>query len=198
MATLRAAVLATLQADVPLNAILTGGVTDWDALGREGLTMSTAQLEADGVSIKPQAVLTWSTETPELEGYGTRGRRRFLSVWAYSHDSYATIEAALRACEDALHRALISTDDAGQVLLVPLTTVIAVRLAPAHLRGRYFALSNVVWGFAWAVAALFGGVMLDTTRPALLWPIIIMVVLTGGLVGAHVARAPRLQATTGT
>lgn len=87
---------------------------------------------------------------------------------------------------------------AGQVLLVPLTTVIAVRLAPAHLRGRYFALSNVVWGFAWAVAAFFGGVMLDTARPELLWPIVVVLMLVGGMAGARVARAPRLWATSGT
>lgn len=118
MATLRAAVLARLQADVPLTTLLTGGINDRDTLGREGLTMSTAALQSDGVSIKPQAVLTWSTETPEMETFGTRGRRRFASVWAYSHASYALVEAALRAAEDVLHRSLVATDDAGQVLLV--------------------------------------------------------------------------------
>ena len=110
MATLRAAVLALLQADTPLMTLLTGGLSDWDALGREGLTMSTAQLEADGVSIKPTGVLTWSTETPEMESYGTRGRRRFCQVWAYSHDSYSTIESVLRAAENALHRVTVPTD----------------------------------------------------------------------------------------
>jgi hypothetical protein len=118
VATLREAVLDVVQADAPLNAILMGGVYDRDELGREGLTLSNVQFEADGVSIKPTGVLTWGVETPELEGYGTRGRRRFASVWVYSHDSYSTIEAALRAAEDALHRTQVATDDAGTVLLV--------------------------------------------------------------------------------
>ena len=108
--------------------------------------------------------------------------------------AFLGVLATLRWAEPAAAGAFL-VFGAGQVLLVPLTTVVAVRLAPAHLRGRYFSLSNVVWGFAWAVAALFGGVMLDTARPELLWPIVIVLMLTGGLAGAHVARAPRLRAT---
>jgi hypothetical protein len=118
VATLRAAVKSRLTADATLMAILTGGAKDWDELGdgKTGLTPETAAY--NGSILLPQAVLTWGTETPVMESYGTQGLRRFLQLWAYDHDSRATIESALKRARTVLHRARVATDDAGTVLVV--------------------------------------------------------------------------------
>ncbi len=119
MATLRQAVLSALTGDSTLMTILTGGVGDWDTLGRTGLTPGNAVYETDDVRLKPQAVVSYSTEIPALEPYGTRqGRRRFMQLWVYSNSSYATIDSALRRAEVVLHRLQVTTDDAHTALLI--------------------------------------------------------------------------------
>lgn len=118
MATLRAAVKTALTADATLMAILTGGINDFEGYGRLGLTPSNATYAADGITLLPCAVITWSTETPAMETYSGQGRRRFMQLWVYSHASYATIDSALRRAETVLHRLKISTDDVRQALLI--------------------------------------------------------------------------------
>jgi len=113
VATLRTIVRTTLAADATLMALLTGGLKDWDTAGRTGLTLKNAVKEADGIRIKPVAVLTWSTESKSMSSYGpTRGRQRFFQLWAYADSSYATIEQMLRRAEVVLDRKQVTADDA--------------------------------------------------------------------------------------
>jgi predicted MFS family arabinose efflux permease len=60
---------------------------------------------------------------------------------------------------------------AGELIFMPATAVIPVRLAPLHLRGRYFAATSIVWGGSWAIASFAAGIALDLPQPAVLWPI---------------------------
>ena len=118
MATLRAAVKAPLTGDATLMAILTGGLNDFEGYGRLGLTPENAQYEADGITLKPQAVLTWGTETPVLDSYGVQGMNRFFQLWVYDHDSPALIETALDRARVVLHRRQVTTDDARTALIL--------------------------------------------------------------------------------
>lgn len=118
MATLRAAVKATLLADSTLMSILTGGLNDFEGYGRLGLTPSNAAYAADGITLLPQAVLTWGTETPALDSYGLQGMTRTFQLWVYDHDSPALIETALNRARIVLHRLQLTTDDARQVLIL--------------------------------------------------------------------------------
>lgn len=118
MATLREAVKAALVGDAALMALLTGGLKDWDELGRLGLAPETAAYESDGIRLKPQAVLTWSTSSPSLTTYGpTQGERRFCQVWFYTHASYSTIEAAQKRTKVVLNRLRVSATDWGLTML---------------------------------------------------------------------------------
>jgi predicted MFS family arabinose efflux permease len=65
----------------------------------------------------------------------------------------------------------------GEVLFAPVTSIVPVRLAPVHLRGRYFAAQSIVWGAAWGFASFAAGVALDSPRPELLWPILAVAML---------------------
>jgi MFS family permease len=76
---------------------------------------------------------------------------------------------------------------AGQLIFMPLTAIFAVRLAPIHLRGRYFSLLSITWGSSWAIATLSAGIALDLPRPILLWPVM------AGLMVAAAVGAYRLR-----
>jgi MFS family permease len=81
---------------------------------------------------------------------------------------------------------------AGELLFMPVTAVIPIRLAPVHLRGRYFAFASIMWGASYAVASFFGGLALDLPEPALLWPVMLGIMLLGGLGALRFQSAPRL------
>jgi MFS family permease len=81
----------------------------------------------------------------------------------------------------------------GELLFMPITALIPVRLAPVHLRGRYFSLSSVVWGGSYALASLVGGVALDMSNPGLLWPIMIALMLIGGAGALRLRTSIRLE-----
>ena len=82
---------------------------------------------------------------------------------------------------------------AGELLFMPITAIIPVRLAPMHLRGRYFSLSSVVWGGSYAFASLVGGLALDLPNPAILWPVMTMLMLAGGIGALRLGRSERLN-----
>ncbi len=67
----------------------------------------------------------------------------------------------------------------GELIFMPLTAVVSIRLAPIHLRGRYFSLLSITWGASWAIATLTAGIALDLPRPILLWPAMAIVMLVG-------------------
>ena len=81
---------------------------------------------------------------------------------------------------------------AGEVIFMPLTAILAVRLAPAHLRGRYFSLLSITWGASWAIATLTAGIALDLPRPILLWPIMAGMMLIGAVAALRLRRTRRL------
>jgi predicted MFS family arabinose efflux permease len=70
---------------------------------------------------------------------------------------------------------------AGELLFAPITSVAPVRLAPDHLRGRYFAAQSVVWGAAWGLSSFAAGLALDSPRPVLLWPLLAGLMVVGAL-----------------
>ena len=80
----------------------------------------------------------------------------------------------------------------GELLFMPSTAVIPVRLAPLHLRGRYFALSSIVWGGSWAIASFGAGIALDLPRPAVLWPAMMALMLGGGVASLRLRGSERL------
>ncbi len=82
---------------------------------------------------------------------------------------------------------------AGELLFMPITAIIPVRLAPVHLRGRYFSLTSVVWGGSYSFASLVGGVALDLPEPAVLWVIMIGLMLIGGLSALRLQSSDRLN-----
>jgi predicted MFS family arabinose efflux permease len=82
---------------------------------------------------------------------------------------------------------------AGELLFMPATAVIPVRLAPMHLRGRYFAATSIVWGGSWALASLAAGIALDLPRTALLWPVMAGLMLLAALGALRLQTYPRLR-----
>lgn len=69
----------------------------------------------------------------------------------------------------------------GELIFMPITAIIAVRLAPLHLRGRYFSLLSITWGGSWAIATLTAGIALDLSRPVLLWPVMAAFMVLGAV-----------------
>ena len=86
---------------------------------------------------------------------------------------------------------------AGELLFMPSTAVIPVRLAPLHLRGRYFALSSIVWGGSWAIASFGAGIALDMPNPAVLWPAMMALMLGGGIAALRMRNVERLTPQSG-
>jgi hypothetical protein len=87
---------------------------------------------------------------------------------------------------------------AGELLFMPITAVIPVRLAPIHLRGRYFSATSIVWGASYAIATFVAGVALDLPQPAVLWPAMAALMLAGGLASLRMETAPRLDPSSQT
>lgn len=81
---------------------------------------------------------------------------------------------------------------AGEVLFMPVTAVVPVRLAPIHLRGRYFSATSIVWGGSYAVATFAAGVGLDLPNPAIIWPMMAVLMVAGAVLAVPFARSPRV------
>ncbi|CAN5133154.1 MFS transporter [soil metagenome] len=90
----------------------------------------------------------------------------------------------------------------GELIFLPITAIIAVRLAPLHLRGRYFSLLSITWGGSWAIATLTAGIALDLSRPVLLWPVMAAFMVVGAVAAWRLRSIERLTppviAQTGT
>lgn len=111
--TIRADVLATLEADATLTGILTGGIYDSSELPTDGLTRTSAPSAFDGVRVKPCGLIRWRTmgET-EIVGHS---RRRFFQIFFYQVAGQVQIEAAQDRCRALLHPRKPFTTDGGQV-----------------------------------------------------------------------------------
>lgn len=81
---------------------------------------------------------------------------------------------------------------AGEVLFMPVTAVVPVRLAPLHLRGRYFSATSIVWGGSYALATFAAGIALDLPNPSVIWPVMAVLMLAGGVLSVSFARSPRI------
>lgn len=84
----------------------------------------------------------------------------------------------------------------GELIFMPITAIIAVRLAPNHLRGRYFSLLSITWGGSWAIATLTAGVALDLSRPVLLWPLMSAFMVAGAVAAWRLRSVERLTPPT--
>ncbi|HQZ89484.1 MAG TPA: MFS transporter [Thermomicrobiales bacterium] len=81
---------------------------------------------------------------------------------------------------------------AGEILFMPVTAVVPVRLAPLHLRGRYFSATSIVWGGSFALATFTAGIALDLPNPGVIWPMMTILMLIGGALSIRFARSPRV------
>lgn len=81
---------------------------------------------------------------------------------------------------------------AGQLLFTPITAIVTVRLSPAHLRGRYFALLSITWGTSYSLATLTAGIALDFSRPILLWPAMSLLMVAGAIAALRLRSVVRL------
>lgn len=85
---------------------------------------------------------------------------------------------------------------AGELIFMPASSILAVRLAPTHLRGRYFSLLSITWGGSFAIATLSAGAVLDTAQPILLWPVMVVVMLACALGALRLRGFERLHHAT--
>jgi MFS family permease len=78
----------------------------------------------------------------------------------------------------------------GEMLFMPTSGVVVVELAPERLRGRYLAMTSVAWGTAWGASSLVAGVILGSSYPFMVWPVIISLLFIGAVGGWLYDRAP--------
>lgn len=110
MATLRAALKTTLEADSTLMALLTGGVFDSEDVFREGVDEPEAPRESNGVTIKPFASIRWGGANPTGPVL-VDAEAQSVEIYCYQHSGYTTIEAALTRIKALLNRKFITADN---------------------------------------------------------------------------------------
>lgn len=81
----------------------------------------------------------------------------------------------------------------GELIFMPISAIFAVRLSPAHLRGRYFSLLSITWGGSFAIATFAAGFVQDASRPVLLWPVMVALMLTASVAALRLRRSKRLE-----
>jgi MFS family permease len=57
----------------------------------------------------------------------------------------------------------------GEMIEMPVSNALVVRLAPADMRGRYVAISGLSWEIPSAIGPLGAGLILDNYNPNLVW-----------------------------
>lgn len=57
----------------------------------------------------------------------------------------------------------------GEMIVLPVSNALVVRLAPADMRGRYLALSGLSWEIPSATGPLAAGLIMDNYNPNLVW-----------------------------
>jgi len=108
--TFQSDLMATLTGDSALSAILTGGWWDSETLPREGMTLSHAPKQADGVKIAPFGVIRRRGMNDE----GIRdlnAERGSVEFYIYAHKGYATIEGAVSRLKVVLNEKLLVSSD---------------------------------------------------------------------------------------
>jgi MFS family permease len=110
-------------------------------------------------------------------------------VWGLSYALFA-----LSPWLSALALLAIIVYTLAELLFMPASGAIIVELAPERLRGRYLAFSSVVWGLSWGSSSWAAGQVLESSRPILLWPGLIALLLVGAVVSLLLDRRPKRQA----
>lgn len=82
---------------------------------------------------------------------------------------------------------------AGELIFMPSTAIIPIRLAPVHLRGRYFAALSIIWGGSYAIASFIAGIALDLPDSTLLWPVMAGLMAVGAVGAFRLQRSARLD-----
>ena len=103
-----AAILAALQSDAQLSAILTGGLYD----GAEVADISRQATPAaydDNCELKPCAILKPETQAPA--GPHPDSSRLFVTVWFYQQSGSAAIDAGRVRAYQLLHRTTLAGSD---------------------------------------------------------------------------------------
>ena len=57
----------------------------------------------------------------------------------------------------------------GEMIVVPISSALVARFAPADMRGRYIAIAGLSWSIPSAVGPLAAGIILDNFNPNLVW-----------------------------
>jgi hypothetical protein len=118
MVSLKAVFRQRLEADAALTTILTGGIWDSSELPRTKITAKNRPeiFEANNITIKPFAAITWREGSP-LEMLIPDSQRRTCEVYIYQQTGYDKIDAVLRRLEqmfeDYADRQLATADDAA-------------------------------------------------------------------------------------
>lgn len=114
--TFQSDLMTALTSDSILSAILTGGWFDGENLPREGMTLSNAPKQADGVSIKPFGVIRRRGMNDE----GIRdlnAERGSVEFYIYANKGYATIEQAVTRLKGILNERNLHGSDASTAFL---------------------------------------------------------------------------------
>jgi predicted MFS family arabinose efflux permease len=82
---------------------------------------------------------------------------------------------------------------AGELIFMPSTAIIPIRLAPVHLRGRYFAALSIIWGGSFAIASFIAGIALDLSDSSVLWPVMAGLMVLGAVGASRLQRSRRLD-----
>lgn len=105
-----------LTGDATLSTILTGGWWDSENLPREGMTLSSAPKQTDGITLKPFGVIRRRAMNDE----GIRdlnAERGVVEFYLYAHKGYATIEQAITRLKAVLNEKQFVSSDASLVFL---------------------------------------------------------------------------------
>jgi len=111
MPTLRATVKSTLEADATLMTLLTGGIRDSSVLDFTGEGASQAPREADGITLKPHAVIRWGGSNPTGASYKVGAEAESVEVYVFQDTSYDVIESAIIRIRQLLHDTYLNTSD---------------------------------------------------------------------------------------
>lgn len=106
--TLRTTVRTTLTGDATLASILTGGVLDASTLDLTGEGASETPKEADGITIKPHAVIRWR-ESGAYGFYPIGAEDQMVEVYFYHPNDYDQIDAAISRTKLLLHNQYFNT-----------------------------------------------------------------------------------------
>jgi hypothetical protein len=104
-----------LEGDSTLLSTATGGVWDWDELGRLGLNRTNTPAAFDSNEIiKPCVVLKWRSSTPDYELVDDANQFvslvDMLEAWAYEDDGYSNIRTMLERVYVLLHAQVLGDD----------------------------------------------------------------------------------------